>query len=747
MQLKNLNDIKYKIGQTITFAFLVVTFLSCIIIYWVQDTLNKKHDLLNQQQLLAKIEIYQANLAEKLGIIASSDIFLDYLRSGATTRKHLLPDFLGQLHTIRDKSIIGMRIVDSVDKPVFEHGEKTNNYVDLKLCYLDRALNNEMGYCGHVWRIYFLERQLINNIAAISQKIQRCESCEPAKFITDNHFGRFTIAGSSMQPLKIRHNEEAKNIYYTFLPIILFLLVMFTVWTRYRIGYMVFHYLANPLQKLTAELKESRSLAVEPTYLEEINYLISQINNWQQAFSELESKKAAVRIGEIAAQVAHDINSPLAVLRTILKTLTRIPEEQRLLAREAVSRLNDIANNLLTEYKLARESNHGLKPEPLYLLVDEILSEKKIQFADKPIKFNYNLEKAQHIFVKVNAAEFRRILSNIINNAAQAINNNGIITITIYKKAQTAILAVSDNGCGIPPDKISLIRQKGVSLADGTGLGLGNACSVIEEWQGEIQIKSQLKIGTEIQVKLPLVAAPSWLATAINLIIEQTIIVLDDDKSIHKLWELRFAKGQKIIHFTTANDFIEWFASKNNALYLYLIDYELIGEALTGLDFIIQTGIQKQSLLVTSHYAEEALQAVCIAQGIKIIPKRAAHSISINYLVPQPTKPSYELVLIDDDETLTKAWLMSAKITGKKILTFNRIEDLQAKLGELDMSLPIYIDSDLRAHIRGEEFARDLYQQGFHEIYLTTGNSLITLNDKPWLRGIVGKEPPFSREI
>ena len=62
--------------------------------------------------------------------------------------------------------------------------------------------------------------------------------------------------------------------------------------------------------------------------------------------------------------------------------------------------------------------------------------------------------------------------------------------------------------------------------------------------------------------------------------------------------------------------------------------------------------------------------------------------------------------------------------------------------GEIDLSTPIYIDSDLGDGIRGEECARMLKDIGHHTIYLATGFAREAFADQPWLDGIVGKEAP-----
>jgi capsular polysaccharide biosynthesis protein len=58
-------------------------------------------------------------------------------------------------------------------------------------------------------------------------------------------------------------------------------------------------------------------------------------------------------------------------------------------------------------------------------------------------------------------------------------------------------------------------------------------------------------------------------------------------------------------------------------------------------------------------------------------------------------------------------------------------------------STKIYIDSDLGNNIKGEVCAKQLFDKGFHEIYLATGYSKEGFDEMPWIMAFVGKEPPF----
>jgi len=114
-----------------------------------------------------------------------------------------------------------------------------------------------------------------------------------------------------------------------------------------------------------------------------------------------------------------------------------------------------------------------------------------------------------------------------------------------------------------------------------------------------------------------------------------TLIILDDDITIHQLWQERFKSIQSeisIINFTAPKDFFEWRSKYKMELtsFLYLVDLEFLDYNKTGLKIIEECGIQQSSVLVTSHFENIDVHAKCEQLGIKIIPKDLAVFVPIN---------------------------------------------------------------------------------------------------------------------
>lgn len=112
-------------------------------------------------------------------------------------------------------------------------------------------------------------------------------------------------------------------------------------------------------------------------------------------------------------------------------------------------------------------------------------------------------------WIKVSEAEFKRILSNIINNSIESFEprGQGSVTLALKPAAESAFIhiVISDTGKGISPEILPQLGQRRLTFGKthGSGLGLSYAFSRIESWLGQIWIKSTLNQGTQVTLSLP----------------------------------------------------------------------------------------------------------------------------------------------------------------------------------------------------------------------------------------------------
>lgn len=493
--------------------------------------------------------------------------------------------------------------------------------------------------------------------------------------------------------------------------------------------------------------------------LQSYNVLVNQINEMIEIVIKM-NKDAT--LAEIASQVSHDIRSPLAALEASTKLMSELPEEKRILIRSSVGRIKDIANSLLQTHRKIQSTESMHLYSPLYgeeksvqlisCLIEELITEKRMQFRSKiGIEINSVIDENSYgVFSIVIISEFMRVVSNLIDNSVEAIENDGHVIVSLSQQHNFIILTITDNGCGIPPETLSCLGGRGQSFGKASGLGLGlyHARKTIEGWSGFFTISSALKKGTSITIKLPLEKPPLWFVGELKIPSNSRVIIFDDDVSIHQIWANRFQdidknnyENIKLIHFSTPEELIKWVNINENYPHevIYLVDYELIGFDKSGLDVIEELGIKSHSILVTSHYEEMNLRTRCEKLGIRIIPKGMAGFIPIIFGKKQNT----DYILIDDDELIRMAWTIAANECGKNISTYSSTEEFNKDMKNYDKKTSIYIDSDLGNSVRGELYAKELYMYGFTEIYLATGHSPEKFDKMPWIKAIVGKDPLF----
>lgn len=243
------------------------------------------------------------------------------------------------------------------------------------------------------------------------------------------------------------------------------------------------------------------------------------------------------------------------------------------------------------------------------------------------------------------------MLSNLINNAVEALlEDTGRVDINIHERQNRILIEVKDNGRGIPSEILGKLGTSGVThgkvgTESGNGLGFAHAKESIERFGGAIEIASITKgklecSGTKVTIILPKAKPPEWFVSALFLTTNTKLVALDDDQSIHGIWQrrTRFAEmkgdGVELLNFTNLEVFSDWLEGNVGPLcdYVFLIDYEFPEKVETGLDLIERLHLQKQSILVTSRYDEIDVLSRCIRQGIRLIPKAMAAYIPIRGL-------------------------------------------------------------------------------------------------------------------
>ncbi|HLD44954.1 MAG TPA: hypothetical protein VJC18_05920, partial [bacterium] len=138
---------------------------------------------------------------------------------------------------------------------------------------------------------------------------------------------------------------------------------------------------------------------------------------------------------------------------------------------------------------------------------------------------------------------------------------------------------------------------------------------------------------------------------------------------------------------------------------------------------------------------EDAIRTNCARLGVKLIPKSLAGFVPICV----DRRSTIDAILIDDDPLIHSTWHSVARMKKKKIIAYKNTHDFLSECSRIDKTTPLYIDSKLSDGVKGEVAAKTIHAKGFENIYLATGTPASEFGPMPWIKGIVGKVPPFAK--
>jgi len=219
----------------------------------------------------------------------------------------------------------------------------------------------------------------------------------------------------------------------------------------------------------------------------------------------LQSSKMAA-VGQLAAGIAHEIRTPLGIIRNYTYLLKRMEvEEDRneaiITIENSVTRANKIIDNLLNFSRLSDNKVHKIPVKDfisnLYELNQKSLKEKHIEF---------KLIVERDLEVELYSESLKHILLNLFSNATDAMEKGGILQVQAFKDKDNIIIEVSDTGKGMDEftqmhlfDPFYTTKQ----ISKGTGLGLFIVYNEVQKMEGIITVESKLMEGSKFIVTLP----------------------------------------------------------------------------------------------------------------------------------------------------------------------------------------------------------------------------------------------------
>lgn len=253
-----------------------------------------------------------------------------------------------------------------------------------------------------------------------------------------------------------------------------------------------------------------------------------ELEQLAKTFNEMLSRldKSFRRMRQFSAAAAHELRTPLSVLKGELEVTLRKPrenEDYKELLRgqlEVLTELTNIVEQLLS-LAYEEEGEETIKWENLRLgdLIRPMLDVWRKAASVKNITIHFNEKDAPLIRGEKRLLE--RLVANFLDNAIKYTPPNGQIQVEVDRRGEEACILVKDTGPGINPEELPKIFDKFFSqnkrnpnVASGVGLGLGLCRWIAESHKGRIEVENSDSHGATFVISFPLIFSTSSLSSS-----------------------------------------------------------------------------------------------------------------------------------------------------------------------------------------------------------------------------------------
>ena len=289
------------------------------------------------------------------------------------------------------------------------------------------------------------------------------------------------------------------------------------------VAYFLIGHYTKPVQQLSAHMKEispntlSDSIEIEGGG-EEIQELVKSFN---QMIEQLDEAFAMQR--RFSASAAHELRTPITVLRTKLDVFKKKKREQHeydelvTTMETYIDRLSSIITDLL---EFAETSELGEVEEVsldsvIKTVVDDLESVAQNNMVNVQVNAHSDTQsEAQTFIVKGNTNLLYRALYNLVENAIRYNNEEGSVNITLETRGQEGVIIIADTGVGIAPEQRELIFEPFYRVNKsrsrefgGAGIGLSLVKTILKRHGASITVSENNPQGSVFTIRIPLVDA------------------------------------------------------------------------------------------------------------------------------------------------------------------------------------------------------------------------------------------------
>ncbi|MFZ5434562.1 MAG: PAS domain-containing sensor histidine kinase, partial [Calditrichota bacterium] len=280
-------------------------------------------------------------------------------------------------------------------------------------------------------------------------------------------------------------------------------LLVDNMFTHFRIEEQDLHRLKLFANSAASAIERSRLLVSLERRLHELTLTNQDLKASRDRLIQTERLSA---IGEVAANVAHEIRNPLTAIGGFARSVfASLPEDDKNRSKievilEETDRLEHMLSSLLEFTRPAVPRFTDLDTNAFLMQTIHFMG---AEIDSNLIHIAYELD--QDIpRVWADGQQLRQVLLNIIRNALQEMRQGGVITLSTWMKGEEVQIAVRDTGPGISPENLEKIFEAFFTTKPaGSGLGLAVCAQIIRNHNGRIEVKSKLGEGAQFVISLP----------------------------------------------------------------------------------------------------------------------------------------------------------------------------------------------------------------------------------------------------
>lgn len=298
----------------------------------------------------------------------------------------------------------------------------------------------------------------------------------------------------------------------------LLLIVLMVVFTWY-----LSRSILKPLAQLNRAAEEiaggNLDYEVASNRHDEIGRFCSNFDQMRIKLKESLEKQALIEQSrkEMIASISHDLRTPIASIKGYVEGLADgVAENEEMHAHylEVIRSKSEQLDHLIDDfYEFSKLELGTIEVQPVNAdsreVLENILAAYEMEYKNSNIKFNV-IRPLSSVVVKVDKHSITRLIDNLIQNAIKYAETNPCITVKTELQHEFMVVAVEDNGAGIPPNDLSNIFEifyRGEKSRSrnfgGTGLGLATCKYIIEAHGGDIWCTSQVGKGSTFYFSLP----------------------------------------------------------------------------------------------------------------------------------------------------------------------------------------------------------------------------------------------------